>query len=325
MKSNPGNYFCLACLLLLGLCCQSQAIILYGKDNSANTSDPGTGVPWQAVGKVTNNSGTSVTGSAIYLGSDWVLTANHVTVGGSNSYITFNGSGTYEIDTGQIFQVAPNVDMKVMKLKSTPSVTPVTLLGSGNETLGANATHVGWGVGRDPSVPTGNQTVAWGVDSTSAKRWGINRLYDFVTISYGTGNYTAIRTILGASDGPGGPFNPDGVGDDESAATLYDSGSGLFEYLDSTWYLVGLTTGVQVFGSSFFADDSTVLPANEPGHGNYFVRISSYESAIQALIPEPQTGALLAMAAAGWALAVRRRCRATRPAAVLPGIPSRTV
>ncbi len=308
-RSNTA--FCLGLLAFVsffGATFSAPAVILFNKNNSANQSDPGTGVPWEAVGRLSNSTGTSVKGSCIYLGGGWVLTAHHVAVDGTHKYISFDGVTTYEVDLGHIHQVAAGVDMKVMKLTTTPSITPVVLLASSSENLGGNATLIGWGYGRDPSVPLGNQTVAWGNATTGAKRWGINRLNDSLTIPYGSGSYNATRTILGANDGPGGVFNPDGVGDDEAAAALNDSGSGLFQNISGTWYLVGLTTSVSTFGSSYFSDDSLSHPADDPGDGNFFVRISSYKSDIVALIPEPDALALLVVGflLAGWRQIFRR-------------------
>lgn len=316
---NPASLRPLSGFLAFALVCltvgQAPGVILFNKDNSANQSDPGSGVPWEAVGRVSNSDGSTVTGSAVYVGSGWVLTAHHVTVDGTHKYVSFDGVTTYEIDTGQIYQVAAGVDMKVMKLTSTPSITPVTLLTTPSETTG-NATLIGWGYGRDPSVPLGNQTVAWGNATTGAKRWGINQPYDNLTISYSGYSYTAIRTILGADDGPGGTINPDGAGDDEAAAAMNDSGSGLFQNIGGTWYLIGITTTVSALWTSYFSDDSLVSPADDPGHGNFFARISSYDEEILALIPEPGTSGL---AGAGFLLAaarlLRRRKRKSQPAA----------
>lgn len=283
----------------------AEAIIFFNKDNSANQSDPSTGVPWEAVGKVTNSGASNISGSAVYVGNGWVLTANHVTVNSSYNHVSFDGSTVFEIDLSTVTQVAPNVDLKVAKLKSTPSLSPVTLLTTGSESVTTASTIVGWGKGRDSTDLPGTQTVDWGDDTTIAKRWGLNKLYDSVSISYQSGNYTAIRTILGANDA-GSTFNPDGLGDDEAALTLYDSGSSMFQNIVGTWYLIGIGTNVDVNGQSYFSDDSLVSPANDPGHGNYLVRISSYDTQILGLIPEPSVTALLAFGA-GIAVLLRFR------------------
>ena len=172
-------------ILLYLLAYPAQAVILLGQDNNANQTDPGTGVPWDAVGKVTNSDGSGIQGSAIYLGEGFLLTANHVAMNLTYSFITFDEANYFSIDPnfndgtrtyGK--QVATGVDMAVIKLISTPTTPPVaaSLLTTNTESFGAtdSATLVGWGVGRDPSSPVGSGSITWGGVETSAKRWGVN-------------------------------------------------------------------------------------------------------------------------------------------------------
>lgn len=270
----------------------AHALIFWNLDNSANQSDPGTGVPFASVGRVTNHDGSAGgTGSAIYLGSGFVLTADHVVFNSTFEYITFDGTTYYQVDTSWKdssryagYRVASTVDLAVVKLLSSPSVAPVSLLTSPSE-LAAATTLVGWGRGRDPSVPLSTTTVAWGNATTEAKRWGLNAAEATVTISYGVYNYDAIRTVLGSSTG-----SPAGLGDDEAATALNDSGSAMFQFISGNWHLIGVATAVEVSGNSTFGNDDS-----SPGRGNYnyFARISSYSSEILALIPEPSSAGLL--------------------------------
>ncbi len=275
---------CPAILLLGSL--PAQAIILFGLDNSANQSDPGTGVSFDAVAKVYNTSGGATRGSAIHLGNGYMLTANHVAVTVGQGF-TFNGIDSYALDTGYTpTQVAAGVDLKVFRLTTVPIVSAVTL-SSGGEMV-APATMVGWGRGRDPGVPVDSTSVAWGDTSTVAKRWGLNTPLDLQTISYSPSyNFTAIRTILGSATG-----DPAGLGDNEAAATQYDSGSGMFQYIDDAWRLIGVAVTVEEDGFSVFGDDSVSSGTN--GHENHFVHISSYRDDILTLVPEPSSLFLLA-------------------------------
>ena len=118
-------------ILLYLLAYPAQAVILLGQDNNANQTDPGTGVPWDAVGKVTNSDGSGIQGSAIYLGEGFLLTANHVAMNLTYSFITFDEANYFSIDPnfndgtrtyGK--QVATGVDMAVIKLISTPTTPP---------------------------------------------------------------------------------------------------------------------------------------------------------------------------------------------------------
>jgi len=307
-----------ACLqiltLLLGLILPARGMLFWNKDNSANQTDPGTGVPWGSVAKVVNSGLSALSGSAIYLGNGYLLTANHVTMNSTYAFVTFDGVNTFQIDTGFKAgvrtagkQVAPNVDLAVFKLTTLPSgITPATLLSTPDE-LEAGATMVGWGVGRNPATALESTSVPWGTSSTSAKRWGVNEPKALANISYGSYNYEALITYAG---GTGASFNPDGLGDSEASATLYDSGSGLFQFLSGQWQLIGLTTSVDQNNTTTFGNDQTALPH---GDANYFVRISSYESAITALIPEPSIPAMLGISALIAFGIARHRARRLQP------------
>lgn len=279
--------FLLAALILVLGSFASQGMVFFNLDNSANQTDPGTGVPWDSVGKITTSDASGVTGSAVYLGAGFILTANHVTIGGINSYVTFNGNSTYQIDltyfSGNASAQVAGVDMKVIKLTSAPSVAAVNLLTTSSETT-ANATLIGWGVGRG-STPLGNSTVAWGNNTTSAKRWGLNAPTDIVNVGTLLNPSFAVRTVAG---GNGVSYNPDGVGDAEAALSVNDSGGGLFQNISGTWYLIGIAIGVQQQngGSTSTFGNDRVSPSPK-GDDNYYQRISDYDTQIQALIPEP--------------------------------------
>ena len=281
----------------------SQAMLYYNNGNATNLTDPGTGVPFDSVGKVTTSNGSGISGSAIYLGNGYVLTANHVTTDATYRYVTF-GSTVYEVDTAAFSgsmskQVESGVDMKVLKLTSLPTVAAVSLLSSPIEQISA-ATLVSWGNGRDASVPLGTSTVNWGDETTSAHRWGINVPKFVDSISYDSYTEDVIGTILG---GPSPTYTPPGVGNDEAAVTLNDSGSGLFQQIAGTWYLIGLTVTTETFGSSTFGNDQS---SGIRGDADYFVRISSYDDAIMAVIPEPSIASLLGLTVFTLTLASRR-------------------
>ena len=259
------------------------AVILFGLDNAANQTDPGTGVPFSGVGMLADAGLANPMGTAIYLGGGYMLTANHV---GMKPYVTFDGATYYQRDTSFTpVQVAANVDMQVFRLTTMPTVAAANLYRGVNEQV-APATQVGWGLGRSPTVPVDSVAVTWGDASTLAKRWGLNTPRGLATLASGSGSYAGLYTVLGSDAG-----SPAGLGASEAAATLDDSGSGLFQNLGGTWYLIGLTTGVDTFGTSNFGNDQG---ANPNGDLNYSVRVGSYSSAILAIIPEPSSAGLLA-------------------------------
>jgi len=270
------------------------AAILFGLDNTANQTDPGTGVPFSGVGMLADAGLANPMGSAIYLGGGYMLTANHV---GMKPYVTFDGSTFYQRDLSfSPVQVAANVDMQIFRLTTAPTVAAANPYTGVGEQI-APATLVGWGKGRDPTVPVDSLAVAWGDNSTIAKRWGLNTPRGLVTLSTGVESYAGLYTVLGSETG-----SPAGLGASEAGATLYDSGSGLFQNLGGTWYLIGLTVGVDTAGTSNFGNDKSSDPN---GDLNYFVRVGTYSSAILAIIPEPSAAALLAGGI--WVIFRRRR------------------
>lgn len=305
--SRPARV--LVAAILAASASSAPALVFWNLDNDANQTDPGSGVPWTAVAKIINSNNTALSGSAVHLGGGYLLTANHVFVGPSPdttnySHVTFDNITTFSIDgtfgTWGI-QVAPGVDMKVIKLTLDPAgVGAVTLLDTPieEETV---ATVVGWGVGRDPSVPLSSTNVAWDTNNaagTAAKRWGVN-----VPLFTGTSPYDYLGTIAG---GTGAGFDPDGLGGAEAGLALFDSGSGLFQQSGGTnWYLIGLGTSVETLNETDFGNDRTNAPR---GDASYFGRISSYHTEITALVPEPSTWALLGFSSLllGWT-ALRRR------------------
>lgn len=263
----------------------ARALILYGGDNSANTTDPGGGVPWQSVGQVAG-------GSAVYIGGGYMLTANHVSLGGS---VTFDGVTYYNIKASSAQGLGGGVDLMVFQLEELPSVAAAKLLLTPSENFDSSMTMIGWGVGRD-GTPVGENAVGWGDASTVAKRWGQNVLRGAEVVSDSGYEYESLVSMLGSSTG-----DPAGLGANEAAATIYDSGSGVFQQIGGEWYLVGITTAVTHSGVSIFGDDSL---ADGEG-GNYSVRLSTYSGEIIALVPEPMSIGLLLCA--GIVLLIVRR------------------
>ncbi|MCP5546890.1 MAG: hypothetical protein H7A50_05895 [Akkermansiaceae bacterium] len=291
---NGRSVLCSA-FLLAATSHPAGAVILFGLDNSNNQTDPGTGVPFDSVGLVTDLAMTDngKTGSAIHLGGGYMLTADHV---GMSNYVTFDGTTFYQRDLGfSPVQVAANVDMKIFRLSSVPTVAAAQVYTGTSEEV-APATMVGWGVGRNPAITVDSASVTWGTEAaTTAKRWAWNTPKALTAISYGSYSYTAIETILGSESG-----TPAGLGENEGALTLNDSGSALFQNIAGTWYLIGLATTVETGGTSNFGNDQT---ANPNGDANYFVRVGNYDEAILAVVPEVH---IWLLAAAGLPLVMRR-------------------
>ena len=263
----------------MALCTSADAVILYSGDNSANQSAPDAArtAIYNAVARVTNATGTSSNGTAVHIRGKYILTANHV---GGIAYFLLNGS-IYQRDPSFTPVSFGSVDMKLIKLIKDPGLPEIELY-TGTRDIRywqggwqyATGTLIGWGRGRDPSDPSG-PTWNWGDDSTIAKRWGTNRIEDTESMNYSLGgtNYTyqGLQTKLGSNNGA-----------NEAAVSYYDSGSGLFIEDSGTWKLAGLATLVQAGGSSIFSFATN----NSINYENYFVRIRSYASQIEAAIPD---------------------------------------
>jgi len=136
------------------------------------------------------------------------------------------------------------------------------------------ATHIGWGVGQNPDDLS--NPWAWGSSSTSEKRWGVNAFEGATILTYSHGGFDYdFESIYTESDSDATV--------NEAAATLYDSGSGLFikDGADQ-WFLAGTIVTVSTDGSSTFAADATA-------DLNYAVRIAEYSDEIAALMIDPIT------------------------------------
>lgn len=268
---------------------QAQALILLNKTNSDSgiTSDPGTGAPWKNVAQVLNGS-SNPSGSGVYLGNQYLLTANHVTVGSividGHSFSVDSGFNNGDFSSG--VQQIGTADLKVLRLASDPQLVVSGLVNidlntSSSQDINRGVTLIGYGQGRG-SFESG-QGWNWGGGGTEEKRWGTNTTLNGSITVLGT---TSLVTT----------FDNNSI-DTEAALTMNDSGSGLFFEQGSTWYLGGIGITVDVNGSSFY--DRDLSTSGDQPDWNYFARISAYESEISsaiATIPEPPSYALIGIA-----------------------------
>ncbi len=297
----PPSFFALGILFLIPG--KSDALVLYGENNTQNQTDPGTGVPFDGVARLGNSAGTVIGGTGVHLGNGYILTADHV---GPFASVTFDGSTFFTHDGTAPVRVATGVDMKIFRLTAVPPVS-AALIYTGTDELLRPATIVGWGRGRDGSSPPSTSVVGWGDTGTIAKRWGTNTPQAAIDgFSYSSYTFDALETVLGNS-----------AGASEAAATANDSGSGLFQKIDDTWYLTGITSVVtQKSGAStstFGTDTPAVVTPGSPtgvalfpsgGDVNLFVRTSRYATRIATLVPEPSS---VLMGISGMMLFARRK------------------
>lgn len=266
--------------LLLAVSSTGHAVIIYGVDNAGNQSDPGIGNIWNAVVEVAQPT-QAHNASAVYLGNGYFITAKHVDaiVGTDVKQVNVNGV-TYTLDAAfgdkgvQLVENLPgvtgSVDMKLFKLSNAPALPAVRLNTSTSDT-GQAAYLVGCGWGKGSEII--NQGWNWDVNQT-AKRWG----QTVTNLSATEANlYTDFSTAYGTN---------------AATLTMGDSGSGLFEFQDGAWSLSGLSVDVRTLYASYYNLGNTD-PAN-PDWSSY-VRISTYATAINNVIPEPASILLLAL------------------------------
>ena len=266
----------------------AHALILYSGDNSENLTAPDaerTDI-FNAVGRSSN--GGNGSGSVVYLGGKYALTANHVNL---LSKITFDGTTYWDRDTafgsGGTKRIG-STDMKVIKLKEVPTgVIPVVLNADKTEN-NLLATLVGWGRGVNPSDTTG-PTWTWegSTGTTEARRWATNQIsnpYHWwlnpdaeLTIDYSDLNTTTYsnQQVLRT-------YNDDNAGNDEGGVSYLDSGGGLFAKFGNEWRLVGLTVIARQLGG----DDTVTFDNND---FSCYIRISYYKTYIEAAIPDTST------------------------------------
>lgn len=286
----PKHLFSVSFWSFLLSCSLCHGIIIYGKDNTANQSNPGIGGAWDSVVTLAKPSQT-YNASGIYLGNGYFLTARHVDAVAIGQQVKINGT-LYDLDTSfdvdgilrveDIPGVDDPVDMKIFRVLLPPILASASLNTNGVNDILRYSYLVGNGVGKGTDVLS--QGWNWGNDTTRAKRWATNYTLDASDSAFlsGLADYSALGTVFFSE-----------YGANTGSATLGDSGSALFQYLGGQWVVSGLVTFVEVNGSSFYNRGPS-----DPVNPDYsaFVRMSAYSSAILSVIPEPTSAALCLLA-----------------------------
>ena len=244
-------------------------------------TDPG----FKYVGQVNGSTG-------VYLGNNWVLTANHV---GAGNFTL--GATTYSYDATNSYQIG-GVDLRLFKINTGPAFTPlqvatttpsisddVTMIGAGRKPTSTTATtwHVdtttdpaSWDWDTSP-FPAANTTKSgFTTNTTKEVRWGTNEVESIVTgVTYHS--YAAMDMIATDFDETGGTAF-------EAQAVLNDSGSGVFAYQGSGWKLAGTIVTVANFNNQPNGSKSALY-----GNLTYAIDLSTHAAEINGyLSPVPE-------------------------------------
>ncbi len=242
----------------------ARCVIISSGDGSGNTAAPA-GLP------EFDNVGVRGSGSAVYLGSGWVLTAAHVGAGA-----TLLDNTWYSAVPGSAVQLAnpkgdgytANSDLTLYQIYGTPNL-PSIEIASAAPKLREPVTMVGYG--RDRTSSEAFWTSSW-TPATSASpyagfiwqgtdsmRWGTNTISATDSIEMvGTNSqmsFTTTFTGATSSDAQGAP------GDSGGAVFAADPATGLPELvgiMSSIWQFPGQLWGTSVFGDLTYSADLSV-------------------------------------------------------------------
>ncbi|MEM9237661.1 MAG: trypsin-like serine protease [Verrucomicrobiota bacterium] len=282
----------------------TRAVVI--DSGTGNTTAPGDDFGFDNIGRV-------VSGSGIYLGNRWVLTAHHVngalpatatfggivyaTEGGTYQRLTNNGEGGMSAFTDMgVFRLASDPGLASVTIPvSAPAVSDLLSMAGRGRDRQVSQTHWDVDTGTDPDSwtevpPTGDRS-GYKTDSSKTIRWGEN-LVASTNLNVGSafGDVRSFTTTF-----------TDGGLSHEAQAVSGDSGGGVFRKNGGSWELVGMMYSVALFDGQPDGAETAVY-----GNLTFSADLSFYRSQIASItgVPEPTTAML---GFASLALLVRRR------------------
>lgn len=252
-----------AAIVLCGVS-EAAAVIVAGVSGTLNTTPPASDPGFA-------NVGIRGSGSAVYLGHNWVLTDAHVGAG-----TTWFGNQAYSMVPGTAVQLLnppgvglmPSTDLEMFQISGAPALPSLSIAGA-QPAIGSQMTMIGYG--RDVrSASLSYWTDTWGQSSTPATyagyiwagtnimRWGTALVSD-VAVPQGllaTSETTFATQFTGATtfdaqatpgDSGGGVFAQDATGQWSLAGVIFGTGS-----------LLGQPWGISVFGDKTWTADLSV-------------------------------------------------------------------
>lgn len=231
-----------------------RAIVLIGGDQPLYRVAPANGAPWKYVARVGADSG-----SGVYLGKRFVLTAAHVPY---PNQVEFNGV-QYALDTEWGERQINGDDLKLIRIATDPRLPNLKLIGLANNDLGKKSTLIGWGLGN--GAPVANQGWQWGLPRT--QRWGNNLTLQTLLPREGRQRLaTTFDLAAGAS---------------EACLANTDSGGALFQRFAGVWKLAGMAVDTE--SNASYYDRSLEEAGHQPDH-SYFIRIKDHRATIKQIM-----------------------------------------
>ena len=288
------------CLFVIAaaVCCgasELSAVVIASGDGSGNTTAPPDDPGFENIGGMGS-------GSVVYLGDRWILTAAHLGTGVTAA--GFDGTN-YNWEPGTETRLSNPagsglsgvVDLRMARLDSDPGL-PALTIASAAPSAGEDVIMAGRGKTRqasdfhwdvtvlpdpDPDIWTevmGPPADASGFKSDGAKiaRWGENEVDEAsLVVNTGWGDTQSFSTQF---DAPGMTHEAQGANG--------DSGGGVFVKRGGSWELIGLMHSISVFDGQ--PGDTAVY-----GNKTNAADLSFYRDEILAVmaVPEPATASLV--------------------------------
>ncbi len=257
----PYLYACVGVTVFLVTPC--HAVILGTGNGQGNTTAPADNPGF-------GNVGILGSGSAVYLGNGWVLTAAHVYNGSSGvpattwfegiNYANVPGSGV-QLANPQGSGYSQYTDLELYQLASSPRLSSLAITSS-TPTAGWDVTMIGNGRNRS-NTQTAYWTSSWQPSATPSAyageiwsnipdiRWGTN-VIDQGSIIQGVGANTEESFVTSFTQ-DGTPYEAQGAPGDSGGAVFYK------DPVTGTWSLAGSMYAVtslpgQPWGTSAFGD-----------------------------------------------------------------------
>lgn len=244
-------------LIVLAVVSPARGVIISTGDGSGNTEPPASDPGW-------NNVGDRGSGSAVYLGERWVITAEHIGAG----EVTFPvGRFDMEADTAVQLKnpsgrgLSQFTDLLMFRLDQDPGLPSLTLPTNPPQ-VDQHVVMIGAGRTREPEMTAWDvqfnfnrreyvwtKTSGWGgvhgyhVDGAKVMRWGTNLVVDDFEAD-GDHNWI-VNVENGDVISMATRFDEESFLTTQAQATEGDSGGAVFQHTGDQWELAGIMHGTQ--------------------------------------------------------------------------------